>query len=382
MGELDVVDEARALAPLVRELADEIDRCGEMPLELSDRIAEAGLFQMYLPAAAGGPQVDPLQVFETTETLARADGSVAWCVSISTAISSYLSLISTDAACEIAGDRPRLRLSGSARPLGRATPVEGGYQVTGRWDFASNILQSQWYVGTCILEGSAGSAGPETRAMIMPASAGEVIRTWDTLGMRGTGSHDFAVDNLFVPERFSTAPRVQVERTAGVYEPRFAGTVIWSPTVGVALGLARGALDDFDALARRHGTASPVPLRERGEIQSVFGEAEAIVAAARAYVVTAVGTASEAVKSGAAGSDLDQPIAHARLSITHGMNEAVRAVDLLQRSAGTNGVFKTARLERRFRDVHTAVQHAAGLRLHVQSAGRVLLGLPADAPYF
>jgi len=382
VGDMDVVEVARSLAPQIRDLSDTIEQNGEMPAQLAGQIADAGLFQMYLPAAAGGPQLDPLRVFQVTEALARADGSVAWCVSISTAISSYLALISPEAARQIAGERPRLRLAGSARPLGSATQVEGGYRVTGRWDFASNVLQSQWYVGTSVIEGQNTAEGPKTRAMIMPVEAGEVIRTWDTLGMRGTGSHDFAVEDLFVPTDFTAAARHAISAPVGVYQPRLAGVTIWSPTVGVALGLARGALDDFEVLARRRGTGSPVPLRDRGEIQMVYGEAEAIVGAARAYVVAAVSTAWEAVEAGLSGADLDEPMAQARLAITHGMNEALRVVDLLQRAAGTNGLFKTARLERRFRDLHTAVQHAAGVRLHIQSAGRVFLGLPADAPYF
>jgi alkylation response protein AidB-like acyl-CoA dehydrogenase len=113
-----------------------------------------------------------------------------------------------------------------------------------------------------------------------------------------------------------------------------------------------------------------------------MAQAEAIVGAARAFVVSAVGEAWEAVAGDVAGRELDLIIARARLAITHAMGEGVRAVDLLQRAAGTGGVFRRAGVERRFRDVHTAYQHAAGLPIHVEAAGRVLLGLPADAPYF
>jgi alkylation response protein AidB-like acyl-CoA dehydrogenase len=161
--------------------------------------------------------------------------------------------------------------------------------------------------------------------------------------------------------------------------------VTWSPTAGVALGLARGALDDFAELSSAASTASPVPLGARREVQVAVGEAEAIVGAARAFVVETVRAAWEAVGAGPTGQvpgELDELIARARLAITHAMGEAVRAVDLLVRAAGTGGVFTRAGLERRFRDVHVAYQHAAGLPGHVEAAGRVLLGLPAGAPYF
>ena len=118
-------------------------------------------------------------------------------------------------------------------------------------------------------------------------------------------------------------------------------------------------------------------------MQLAVGRAEAITSAARAYCLDAIDAAWEAVgpDGPAKGRELDRAIAHARLAITHAMNEAVRVVDLLQRAAGTAGVYNTGRIERRFRDAHVAVQHAAGPRLHIEAAGRVLLGVPSDVPF-
>jgi alkylation response protein AidB-like acyl-CoA dehydrogenase len=382
-SEWDVVAAARRIGGQVRQRADEIEEAGQLPADLVDVITEAGLFQMYLPRHAGGPEADPLSTFQVTEHLARADGSVGWCVSISSAISSYLGWLSPEALAEVVGPVPRLRLSGSARPLGTAAPVEGGFRVQGHWDFASNVLHSHWYIGTCIIQDSVNRAGaPKARAVIMPVRAGRVEYTWSTLGMRATGSHDFVVDEAFVPAHMVASQRYALAQPGRLFHPRMAMIATWSPTAGVALGLARGALDDFAELSSERSTNSPVPLAQRNNVQAAMAQAEAIVGAARAFVVSAVGEAWEAVVGDVAGRELDLIIARARLAITHAMGEGVRAVDLLQRAAGTGGVFRRAGVERRFRDVHTAYQHAAGLPIHVEAAGRVLLGLPADAPYF
>jgi alkylation response protein AidB-like acyl-CoA dehydrogenase len=379
----DVVEAARQLTGQIRQRADEIEQAGQLPDDLVESISDAGLFQMFLPRHVGGPEADPLSAFRVTEHLARADGSVGWCVSISSAISSYLGWLSPEALSEVVGPEPRLRLSGSARPLGVAVPMEGGYRIRGHWDFASNVLHSQWYIGTCIIQDSVNRAGaPKARAVIMPVSSGRVERTWSVLGMRGTGSHDFVVDEAFAPAHLVASQRYALAQPSRLFHPRVAMIVTWSPTAGVALGLARGALDDFAALSGQRSTNSPVPLAQRKDVQAALARAEAIVGSARAFVISAVGEAWEAVAADTPPRELDEAVARARLAITHAMGEAVRAVDLLQRAAGTGGVFTRSGLERRFRDVHTAYQHAAGLPIHLEAAGRVLLGLPAEAPYF
>jgi len=153
---------------------------------------------------------------------------------------------------------------------------------------------------------------------------------------------------------------------------------IWAPTAANALGIARGALDAFAELADTSTTMSTVPLRDRPLVQTRVAEAEAIPSSARAYVQVAVGDLWS--RAGQGESDLDAAVVQARLSITHGMHEAVRSVDLVFHAAGTNAIYAHNRLERHFRDIHVAVQHAAGLPGHMQAAGKALLGLRPDDP--
>jgi alkylation response protein AidB-like acyl-CoA dehydrogenase len=196
--------------------------------------------------------------------------------------------------------------------------------------------------------------------------------------MCGTGSHDFVVHDVFVPAQHTFSLAEPSQTPTPLYSPRFLLVGAWTLTVVNALGIARGAMDTFIELAAQaRSTSSPTVLRDRPLVQTQVAEAEAIIGAARAYVFEAVGSAWEAVCAGAPDPGL--AIAQARLAITHGMHEAVRAVDHLFHAAGTNAVYRKHRLERYFRDIHAAVQHAAGLASHVEGAGKVLLGLrPSD----
>jgi alkylation response protein AidB-like acyl-CoA dehydrogenase len=214
--------------------------------------------------------------------------------------------------------------------------------------------------------------------MLIPADVATVVDTWSVVGMCGTGSQDFIVDEVFVPASHSFSLADPPRAPGPLYHPRLLFMVLWTGTVANALGMARGAMDAFIALASQaRSTSAPTLLRDRALVQTQVAEAEAILSAARAYVVTSVEAAWEAVCADV--PDPSHEIAQARLAITHGMHEAVRVVDRLCHVAGTNGIYRKHGLERYFRDVHTAVQHAAGLPVHLEAAGKVFLGLrPQD----
>ena len=271
----------------------------------------------------------------------------------------------------------RRSFSGSARPLGQARPVPGGYLVNGRWDFASNCLHAGWYCGTCVVEGEDGRR--RVRSLFMPISQGEVVKTWQVTGLRGSGSHDFAVADLFVPDERAAAGRHLAAQTGPLYRQRLTMVANWAPTAAVALGLAQGALDLFTQMSSQ-GTANVVdiPLRERADVQDAVGRAEAMLGAARSYCLGAIEAAWEAGD----GEDIDRLIRAARLAITHAMHTAVQVVTLLFQAGGTRSIFNREGLERRFRDAHVAVQHGAGSPSHFKAGGRLVLGLPAGAPFW
>jgi alkylation response protein AidB-like acyl-CoA dehydrogenase len=274
-------------------------------------------------------------------------------------------------------------MAGSIRPEGEALLVDGGYRVRGHWDYASGINHANWLICTCKVVDASGprldaDGAPETRTMLVPIEAVTVYDTWSVVGLQGTGSHDFEVDDVFVPVERTYFLFGPSQEAGPLYHPRFVMVHALTPLAGNALGMARGAMDAFVQLATGAGTTmSDTLLRDRPLVQTKVAEAEAIISAARAYLLDAVGTAWRAVCDG--NPDPGREIALARLSITNAMRESVKAVDLLFHAAGTNAIHRKYPLERFFRDVHVAVQHVGGLPSNFDYAGQALLGLrPSD----
>ena len=365
---------AAKLAPLIAATRDEAEQARRTPPRLVESLAAAGLLQMFLPRSLGGPELPPLAAFHAIEELSKADGSVGWCAMIATVLSQFIGWLDTDTARSIVGTPADLRGAGSLRPQGEARACDGGYRVSGRWNFASGVTYANWLYCSCRVITPAGV--PAVRAAWIPAAAARIEDTWSVVGLRATGSHDFVVDDVFV-DRHHTMSLAEPPIEQGLlYDQRRFFVTLWVVVAANALGIARGAIDAFVDLAAQSSTSSPVPLRDRSAVQTRVAEAEAVLGAARAFVLDTVG----AVCNGAEAVDLDRTIARARLAITHAMHEAVRAVDLVFHAAGTNAIYRSNPLERHFRDVHVVVQHNAAFAVHYESAGKVLLGLRPSEP--
>jgi len=379
----DVVAAAIRLAPAVRAARFDAEQMRQTPPDLAAEITKAGIYQMYLPRSMGGPETPPLIAFRVVEELSKADGSVGWCAMIATALSMNVGRLPVDVGQELAGTPADYRGAGSARPGGRAWIVPGGYRVKGRWNFASGIQNARWLYCTCIMmDGDApvrtAAGAPLLRAMWVPRESVTIVDTWSVMGMRGTGSQDFTVDDVVVPERRSCLSDDPPREAGALYNHRAWYVHLWTPSAANALGIARGAIDSLAEIAATEAsTMSANLLRDRPMVQSRLAEAEAIVNAARAYVFDAVGALWRTLCAGENPSD--QQVAQGRLALVHAMHESVRAVDKVFHAAGTNAIYTRLPLEQAFRDVHVAVQHAAGLPSYFESAGKVLLGLrPGD----
>jgi indole-3-acetate monooxygenase len=379
----DLVAAAMRLAPAVRAARDEAEQMRQTPPALAAEITKAGIYQMYLPRSMGGPETPPLIAFRVVEELSKADGSVGWCAMIATAISMSMGRLPVEVGRELAGTPADYRAAGSARPGGRTWEVAGGYRVKGRWNFASGIQNARWlYCTSIMMDGErprmTPAGTPVLRALWVPRESVTIVDTWSVMGMRGTGSQDFTVDDVFVPARRSCLSEDPPHETGALYNPRAWYVHLWTPSAGNALGIARGAIDSLAEIATTEATTmSATLLRDRPMVQARIAEAEAIVNAARAFIFDAVGRLWRKLCAGETPSDQD--IAQGRLALVHAMHESVRAVDKVFHAAGTNAIYTRLPLERAFRDVHVAVQHAAGLPGYFESAGKVLLGLrPGD----
>lgn len=379
-----IVAAARALVADVRAQRDDAERLRHTPEDLAAAITRAGVYQMYLPRSMGGPEATPLEAFDAVEALSIADGSVGWCAMIAIAMSFNAARLPAEVGRELAGTPADYRAAGSARAGGRAWAVDGGYRVKGRWNFASGINNAKWLYATCVMmDGDRpilNAAGkPVLRAVWVPREQVTVIDTWSVMGMRGTGSRDFTVDDVFVPERFSVLSDAAPHETGPLYNRRMWNVTLWTPSAANALGIARGAIDCLLETAQTEAsTLQTSLLRDRAMVQAKVGEAEAILGAVRAYVRDAVADIWSTVASG--GAPTDAQVARGRLAITHAMRESLRAVDIVFHAAGTNAIYTPSPLERAFRDIHVAVQHGACLPSYYESAGKVALGLRPDEP--
>ena len=388
----DVVRAAQELAPLIVACADEIEATGRLPDPIVEGLTAAGLYDLFRPATSGGTEVDPISAFLAIEALARADGSVGWCAHVSSASAYGLAAL---APGTVGGAR---RFAGSNRPLGEARRVEGGFVVDGRWDFASNSLHADWYFPTCTSE---EDGRRRLRSVSVPMAEAHVIETWQVAGLRGTGSHDVEVREVFVPDEHMPARRhlVASQQASPLYAPRLTMVVNWVLTAAVSLGVAQGALDTFAELSGQ-GTAHgvDVPLRERADVQGTVGRAAAQLGAARSYCLHTVADAWavaveawELRRSGGrrarrpGGARPSARPARARGPPRHPPCDAQTAVES-STCCSTPGVpasiYNRSGLERRFRDAHVAAQHFAGSPSHLAAGGRLRMGLPAGAPFW
>jgi alkylation response protein AidB-like acyl-CoA dehydrogenase len=380
----DIVAEAIRLAPAVRAARGDAEQLRQTPPALAADITKAGIYQMYLPRSMGGPETPPLTAFRVVEELSKADGSVGWCAMIATALSLNAGRLPAEVGRELAGNPADYRGAGSARVGGKAWEVEGGYRVKGRWNFASGIQNANWLYCTCVvMDGDAprqtAAGTPQLRAVWVPREQVTIVDTWSVMGMRGTGSQDFTVDDVFVPAARSCLSDAPPCETGPLFNQRAWYVTLWTPSAANALGIARGAIDSLAEIAATEAsTLSTHLLRDRPMVQARVGEAEAIVNAARAYVFDAVGRLWETLCAGE--TPTDQQIAQARLALVHAMHESVRAVDKVFHAAGTNAIYTRLPLERAFRDVHVAVQHGAALPSYFESAGKALMGLRPGEP--
>lgn len=386
MSEASTGDTLRAhahqLAARVADAAAAIEEQRRIPPPLVADLARAGLFRMLVPSRAGGLEVEPRVMLDAIETIARGDGSAGWAVMIGATTGLIAAYLPDTATHEIFVATPDGVTGGVFHPRGRATVVDGGYRVSGRWPLASGCQHCAWLLGGCIVFADGEpklreNGAPEARMMIFPAGAAQIIDTWNVSGLRGTGSHDIAVDDLFVPaERsvwFSSDP---VRRGGALYAFPVFGLLALG-IAAVALGIARGAIDDLLELAgAKVPTGSRRPLAERSATQATVAQATALVAAAHAHLRATVDEVWRTATSGGAVT-LEQR-ARLRLAATQTVRDAARAVDLAYECGGATSIYADSALQRRFRDVHVATQHILVAPATYELAGRVLLGLPAD----
>lgn len=368
----DLVSRARALEPLLRERAARIDAERKLGDDVADAIAEAGLFRMAVPRAAGGPEQSPRAILEAIEAVATIDASAAWCVGIGATTGLVGAYLPVDAAREIFAD-PRSRACGVFAPMGKGVREEGGYRVRGRWAFASGVDHSPWRMVGFLVD---GESGPRAIQGMVRAESTTIVDTWNVSGLRGTGSHDLVIDGALVPDRFTLDLSAAPRETGALYRFPAFGLLALS-IAAVTLGIGRAAIDAFAALAKAKKQAgSQRTLAERETVQMELARAEGSLRAARALVMTTVDEVHARVEGGGEMSIADR--ASLRIAATRAAELAVGAVDLVQRMAGSASVYDAQPFGRFHRDAHIATQHLMISDTTYTMVGRALLGLPVQ----
>ena len=378
-----LIERARALAPLITREADEIERTRRLTAPVVSGLIENGLYRALLPQSLGGAEA-PLEVFmQMQEEVAKADASTAWCLGQCSVCAMTAAYLDADVASEIFNTPPGILAWGAIAHEVKVVP--GGYQATARWDFASGSRQASWlgaHVRVVEADGTPrqkADGSPEIRTILFPVASATMYDVWDVIGLKGTGTDSYSVENLFIPERYAALrddPAALREKgplykltTNMVFSMGFAAT---------SLGVARATLDAAIELSRSKRPQGLTAMRENNAVQGQIGRIEGNLRAARAYLyATAAEVWHDLIRTGNLSDDHRVAL---RLAATWTIHQSATVVDAAYHMAGATAVFAANKFERRFRDMHAIAQQIQARDTHYEDVGKAILGTNSDAP--
>jgi alkylation response protein AidB-like acyl-CoA dehydrogenase len=361
--------------------ADESEATGTLAQSTVDAIYESGLFSFKTVKEFGGADADPMIQLDVIEAASRIEPSAGWCLMIGAGTLSGMSAFLTDEALEeifVGGKAPRT--AGVAAPSGEATPVEGGYRVNGRWAFASGIRHSQWVAfGAMVVDGNLGP--PQQIRIVVPTSQVQIHDNWHVVGLQGTGSCEFSVSDVFVPQRFTWGGAEARPIRGG---PFFLFGRPGMQTTGhcaFALGVGRRALDAVTELAqakKRGYKGNETLVADRGSFQRFLGESDLRLRAARALVLDTIEEAWESVCQGVTPPATLQ--VRLRASGTYSTEEAADVVSQAFRFGGGTAMYSSHVLQKCLRDINASAQHQMVSDRAYENHGQFILGFPSANP--
>jgi alkylation response protein AidB-like acyl-CoA dehydrogenase len=375
----DPLVRAREVGPAIEAAADEIERTQRISEPLLSQLHAARLCRMLLPRSVDGDECEPWIYLRAIEEISRHDGSVGWNLFVANSAALIAPFLPPESMHVIFAD-PRAVVAWGPPNESKATAVPGGYRVSGTWNFASGCRQATWMGAHCHVVEPDGSlrlnaAGkPTVRSLLVPMSQATLLDdTWNVIGMRGTMSGAYRLDDVFVPEAFSaTREDPALRREPGrLYAYPMQGLYAVGVS-GVAMGIARAMLDAFKELATRKTPRNFVRLAENAVVQSNVAQMEARLGAARAFLVETLSDIWSADDSWV----IDVPArARVRLACAFAIQTAEAVADYAYKAAGVDAIFLGTAFERRFRDIHTLSQQIQSRTAHFEAVGQIMLGI-------
>jgi alkylation response protein AidB-like acyl-CoA dehydrogenase len=375
-----LLDAVESISSVVAAGAEEGERLGTLPPATVQALLGSGLLALKVPEALGGAEADPVTQLEVLEALTRAEPSAGWCLMVATtAIGLPAGFLSDEAVATIfAGGRvPPAAIA--VMPTGTATPVNGGYRLTGRWPFASGVRHAEWLTAGVMVRRDGQDAG-ERFLMVIPAAAAELHDNWKVAGLEATGSGDFSVRDHFVPAAFAWNPATAAPRRGGALFRLAMPAFVAYEHVAFALGVARKAIDAATELARSksRGFTTSSSLASRASFQAELGEADLRVRLLRAGALDLFESAWTSVTKGQSLSRRQQ--AELRSAATYATETAVEIVTALFRAAGGGALYRTGILQRCLRDINAGAQHLMVSDSSYERLGQIILGFPDVDP--
>jgi len=364
-NEAELLERARKLTPVLRERAQRTEENRALLPETLRDFIDAGFYRILQPAKYGGYEMSPMALFRVVMELARGCPSSAWCLCLITVHNWEVALLDPRAAEDLWGQDAGARASSSYAPFGKVTPVEGGYRLSGRWSWSSGSDHCSWVILGGIVPRQEGAAGPpDVRAFLVPRTDYEVVDVWHVLGLKGTGSNDIVVDDAFVPEHrthqfghsFMMADPGRATFTSRNYKYPFGVIFAYSLAI-VTIGMADGALASFrEDMKVRLAAYDGAKAMEDPFVRHRLAEAEAIIRGLHTRL-EANFTEMDALIDAGAPFPLDLRVTN-KWDAQWIAKEAMKAVDLLFKASGARGLKLDNPMQRFFRDVHAASNHA------------------------
>lgn len=362
-GESEILRKIRKLLPEIAAAANATERNRGLDPRLIDRLGEAGMFRIMLPRSYGGEELDFVQSMRVAEELAYPDMSVGWTIMVTAGLNLNLAIFPKETIDEVLADGPDARMRGVTAPKGKLIPVEGGYRLSGQWAFASGSFQPDWVVAAGFVYDDdkprmIGDAF-DYRLALVPGDKVRFLDTWNVVGLNGTASHDFAIDDVFVPEAYVAKGFSEPNLVGPAYRVHasVAGT---AHHAGVRLGSTHATLDELARLAavKRSSFDPRLILMDDPYFHSHFGKLVVRLDAVRAHAYTVMRQLWEKLDRGEELQPTDS--LRARCMLTHVSEETVEIVTEAFRLASSASIYNNSVLQRRLRDMQVAAQHAAG----------------------